>query len=113
MRPECRAPNILAPVVRWCADERGQDLVEYTLLLVGLALAGAAAFIGMGASTAGIWTTVNSRLPSAGGARGGRTMNKRFLSVFAVAVLVSGIASVALFRMITARFALGSTPPTT
>src|SRR3954447_355379 len=39
-------------------------------------------------------------------------MNKKFLSVFAFAVVVSGIASMALFRLITARFALGVKPNT-
>lgn len=42
--------------------ERGQDLVEYSLLLAFVCLVGAAAFIGMGNMTSGIWNTVNSRL---------------------------------------------------
>jgi Flp pilus assembly pilin Flp len=46
-------------------DERGQDLVEYSLILAFVALAGAAAYIGMSASTNGLWTVVNSRLASA------------------------------------------------
>ena len=46
-------------------DEQGQDLVEYVLLLAFVCLAGAAAFIGMGNTTKGLWTTVNSRLAAA------------------------------------------------
>lgn len=46
-------------------DERGQDLVEYSLLLAFICLAGAALFIGMGQTTKGLWTTVNSRLAAA------------------------------------------------
>jgi Flp pilus assembly pilin Flp len=48
-------------------DERGQDLIEYTLLLAFIALAGAALFGGMGRSISSIWTVVNSRLASAAG----------------------------------------------
>jgi Flp pilus assembly pilin Flp len=48
-------------------DERGQDLIEYTLLLAFIALAGAVLFIGMGTSISSIWTVVNSRLASAAG----------------------------------------------
>jgi Flp pilus assembly pilin Flp len=47
------------------SDERGQDLVEYTLLLAFIALVGAAVFIGMGSTTSGLWTIVNSRLAAA------------------------------------------------
>ena len=46
-------------------DEHGQDLVEYTLLLAFIALSGAAIFIGIGETMAGIWTTVNGRLNAA------------------------------------------------
>ena len=46
-------------------DEKGQDLIEYTLIVAFVALAGAAAYIGMGQSTNAIWTIVNSRLTSA------------------------------------------------
>jgi Flp pilus assembly pilin Flp len=52
---------------RFLQQEQGQDLIEYTLLLALIALAGAAAFIGMGKSINSIWTVVNSRLASAGG----------------------------------------------
>jgi len=46
-------------------EERGQDLVEYSLLLALVCLAGAAAFIGMSAATTGLWSTANARLTSA------------------------------------------------
>jgi Flp pilus assembly pilin Flp len=52
---------------RFFRDERGQDLIEYTLLLAFIALAGAVLFIGMGTSISSIWTVVNSRLASAAG----------------------------------------------
>ena len=45
----------------WKCD-RGQDLIEYTLLLMFVCLVGAATFIGMGNTTSGIWSIVNSRL---------------------------------------------------
>lgn len=46
-------------------DDEGQDLVEYTLILAAIALAGAAAYIGMGLSINGLWSIANSRLASA------------------------------------------------
>ena len=46
-------------------DDQGQDLVEYSLLLAFVCLAGAAAFVGMGQTTSGLWSTVNSRLAAA------------------------------------------------
>jgi Flp pilus assembly pilin Flp len=46
-------------------DDGGQDLIEYTLLLAFIALVGAAVYIGMGSTTSGLWTIVNSRLASA------------------------------------------------
>ena len=46
-------------------EERGQDLVEYTLLLAFICLAGAAAFIGMSNATTGLWSSANSRLAAA------------------------------------------------
>jgi Flp pilus assembly pilin Flp len=47
------------------ADEHGQDLIEYTLLLAFVALASAALFIGAGGSVKGIWSTTNSQLEQA------------------------------------------------
>ena len=46
-------------------EDGGQDLIEYCLLLAFIALAGAAAFIGMGQSTNTLWSIVNSRLAAA------------------------------------------------
>jgi Flp pilus assembly pilin Flp len=52
-------------------DDRGQDLVEYTLLLAFVALASAALFIGAGGQLSGIWTTANSQLVAANTAAAG------------------------------------------
>ena len=46
-------------------DERGQDLIEYALLLAFVVLVGAAAFIGMAPSTNTIWSVANSGLAAA------------------------------------------------
>jgi Flp pilus assembly pilin Flp len=46
-------------------DERGQDLIEYTLLMAFVALASAALFLGAGSSIQGIWTTGNTNLSQA------------------------------------------------
>src|SRR5258708_7988101 len=54
---------------RFCSqvgkDERGQDMVEYSLLLAFVCLAGAAAFIGLGQKTTTLWSIANSRLEEA------------------------------------------------
>ena len=50
-----------------CRGEEAQDLVEYTLLLAFVALAGAAMYMGMSDSSVGLWSTVKSRLAKAGG----------------------------------------------
>ena len=52
-------------MVGFVRDERGQDLIEYTLLLAFVALASAALFIGAGSAVSGIWTKANSRLGAA------------------------------------------------
>ena len=46
-------------------DEQGQDLVEYSLLLAFVRLAGAATFLAMGSTITGIWSIANSRLAAA------------------------------------------------
>lgn len=46
-------------------DDQAQDLVEYTLLVAFIGLAGAAAYIGMGLSMNTLWGIVNSRLAAA------------------------------------------------
>ncbi len=45
--------------------ESAQDLIEYSLLLAFIVLAGAAAFISMADLTSGLWNTINSRLGNA------------------------------------------------
>ena len=46
-------------------EERGQDLIEYTLLMAFVALASAALFIGAGTKISTIWSTTNSQLATA------------------------------------------------
>jgi Flp pilus assembly pilin Flp len=46
-------------------DDRGQDLIEYTLLLAFVALASAALFLGAGGNISGIWSTANTQLVAA------------------------------------------------
>jgi Flp pilus assembly pilin Flp len=48
------------------SDETGQDLVEYSLLLAFIALAGAAALIGIGGNIAGLWSAANNHMANAG-----------------------------------------------
>ena len=43
-------------------DDRGQDIVEYTLLVAFVAFASAAIFTLSGGSVKGIWCHVNSEL---------------------------------------------------
>jgi Flp pilus assembly pilin Flp len=43
-------------------DERGQDLIEYTLLLAFVALAAAALFISAATDISRIWSAASSRL---------------------------------------------------
>lgn len=50
------------------ADDQGQDLIEYTLLMAFVALASAALFLGAGGSIKGIWSTSNSQLEAANSA---------------------------------------------
>jgi Flp pilus assembly pilin Flp len=47
------------------ADDNGQDLIEYSLLMAFVALASAALFIGSGSTISGIWSTSNSQLVAA------------------------------------------------
>jgi len=54
-------------IVAFLKDERGQDLIEYTLLLGFLALASSALFFGSGGSIGGIWSTTNNQLAQANG----------------------------------------------
>lgn len=50
---------------RLWSDDQGQDLVEYTLLLAFIVLVSAAAFLGVGPTTSGLWSIANSRLAAA------------------------------------------------
>jgi Flp pilus assembly pilin Flp len=45
--------------------DEAQDLVEYSLLLAFVVLAGAAAFLGISGSINSLWTIANSRLAAA------------------------------------------------
>ena len=54
-----------AVYVEFLKDEDGQDLLEYTLLLAFVALAGAAAYLGMSRSTNTLWSAANNGLAAA------------------------------------------------
>ena len=47
------------------ADDSGQDLIEYSLLMAFVALASVAVFQGTGKTVTGIWSIANSRLVQA------------------------------------------------
>lgn len=49
---------------RW-AEDHGQDLIEYTLLLAFVVLASAALYIASGGSISMIWNTASGQLTSA------------------------------------------------
>jgi len=53
-------------ICRFVREEKGQDLVEYTLLLAFVCLASAALFIGAGKSMASIWVDANIIVTNAG-----------------------------------------------
>ena len=46
-------------------DDSGQDMIEYALILGFVALAGAAAIVGMSGNMNVLWSVINSRLASA------------------------------------------------
>jgi len=50
---------------KFCREESGQDLIEYTLLLAFVALASASIFISAGNSINSIWQAGNNTLSSA------------------------------------------------
>ena len=52
-------------IMQFLAEEHGQDLIEYTLLLAFVALASAALFIGAGGNINKIWTVANTQLANA------------------------------------------------
>jgi Flp pilus assembly pilin Flp len=47
------------------ANEQGQDLIEYTLLMAFVALASAGLFLGAGGDVKGVWTATNNELAQA------------------------------------------------
>ena len=57
--------QVRAILLNFIRDERGQDLIEYTLLLAFVALASAALFISAGGSVNTIWTIANNQLSTA------------------------------------------------
>jgi Flp pilus assembly pilin Flp len=50
---------------RFCREESGQDLIEYTLLLAFVALASASLFMSAGNSINSIWQSANNTLSTA------------------------------------------------
>jgi len=48
-------------------DERGQDLIEYTLLLAMITIAGAALFMGQDKSIRNIWDLATNNLKTVAG----------------------------------------------
>ena len=49
-------------VAGFVGEETGQDLLEYSLLLAFIALAGTAAFLGMSGSANVLWSVANNNL---------------------------------------------------
>jgi Flp pilus assembly pilin Flp len=66
----CEESENMNYVMNFLKDERGQDLVEYTLLLAFVAIASAALFISAGGSINTIWTTANNTLSTAAASAG-------------------------------------------
>ena len=57
--------RLFATICNILDDERGQDLIEYTLLLAFVALASAALFTSAGSSVSTIWGAANTNLGNA------------------------------------------------
>jgi Flp pilus assembly pilin Flp len=49
----------------FCREDRGQDVVEYTLLMAAMALATAAVMLPMKNEVSGIWTDTKTALVNA------------------------------------------------
>ena len=64
MRPWLNVKDI-AMLMRFINHEDGQDLVEYSLLLAFIALAGAGIYLSLGGNVTTLWTIVNNRLTDA------------------------------------------------
>jgi len=56
---------MLSLMKRFWRDEKGQDLIEYTLLMAFIALASASLFLSAGGSISGIWVGASSQLSAA------------------------------------------------
>ena len=52
-------------IIEFYSDDRGQDVVEYALLLGFICVAGAAVFVSMGNITTALWSAANSRMAAA------------------------------------------------
>ena len=50
---------------RFCTEDAGQDLIEYTLLMAFVALASASLFVNAGSSVSKVWSISNSTLSTA------------------------------------------------
>jgi Flp pilus assembly pilin Flp len=57
-----RRPPVKRLAIEWIRDDRGQDIVEYTLLVAFVAFASAALFSFSGGSIKGIWCNVNDTI---------------------------------------------------
>ena len=55
----------MTTLLHFLKDERGQGLIEYTLLLAFVCLLSAALFVSAGGSVSGIWSATNSQLDAA------------------------------------------------
>jgi Flp pilus assembly pilin Flp len=53
---------------QFCRDDRGQDLVEYTLLMAFVALASGTLFLAAGGNISNIWSVTNNQLAQANAA---------------------------------------------
>jgi Flp pilus assembly pilin Flp len=57
-------------------DDKGQDLIEYTLLLAFVALSSAALFVGAGGSVHEVWSHGKTRLETANKSAAGRPLSE-------------------------------------
>jgi len=55
----------MKPFYIFLKDERGQDLIEYTLLMAFIALASATVFVSAGQSISTIWGSTSTQLSNA------------------------------------------------
>lgn len=65
MRIELVRDNAMKQIRQFWAEDKGQDLIEYTLLMAFVALSSAALFMGAGRNVKGLWSTANSQLTAA------------------------------------------------